>query len=134
MKNAGKFIIIIGLIGLVAFGAIKAKQYYNDRYVFDQSYYTQIPADTVNEDSKLYSDSGEAFDDGKSYDLVGYNEDGEKREVHFIKRGKAEDYYAPSTYMKVDMSKDIVIGESVIDESEVPQKALEAIKSKGTKK
>ena len=46
-----KKIMIITVILLIIAGAFWARGYYNDRYVISDYYYTQIPADKVNEDS-----------------------------------------------------------------------------------
>lgn len=104
------------------------KGYYNDRYVVSDSFYTQIPLDEVNEDTWLLDADGVPQEEGKEYDLTGYNDKGEGREVSFKKRGTAEDYYAPGTYLKVDTSKTLVVGIEVIEESRVPEAALERIK------
>ena len=64
---------------------------------------------------------------------MGYNEQGEQREVYFTKSGSAQDYYAPGTYIKVSMSKTIVLGVEVVGEQSVPQLALEKIQELGTK-
>lgn len=47
--------------------------------------------------------------------------------------GSAEDYYAPGTYIKISMSKTITLGVEVVEESSVPQTALEKIQELGTK-
>ena len=70
---------------------------------------------------------------GKSYELMGYNEQGEQHEVSFTKSGSAKDYCAPGTYIKVSMSKTITLGVEVVEESSVPQTALEKMQELGTK-
>ena len=128
-----KKIIILAVVLLVVVGVFWAKGYYNDRYVVSVCYYTQIPEDEVNEDSWLADKDGVKQAKGKSYELIGYNEQGEQHEVYFTKSGSAEDYYAPGTYIKVSMSKTITIGVEVVEESSVPQTALEKIQELGTK-
>ena len=128
-----KKLIILAVILLVVAGAFCAKGYYNDRYVVSDCYYTQIPEDEVNEDSWLVDEDGTKQAKGKAYDLVGYNEQGEQRELYFTKSGSAEDYYDPGTYIKVSMSKTITLGVEVVEESSVPQIALERIQERGTK-
>ena len=128
-----KKIVILAAILLVVAGAFFAKGYYNDRYVVSDCYYTQIPEDEVNEDSWLVDGDGVKQAKGKSYELMGYNEQGEQREVYFTKSGSAEDYYDPGTYIKVSMSKTITRGVEVVEESSVPQIALERIQERGTK-
>ncbi|NFG62554.1 MULTISPECIES: YxeA family protein [unclassified Clostridium] len=127
---------IIGIIAIVIIisGAFWAKGYYNSRYVVSDTYYTQIPLDEVNEDSWLVDNKGEKQEKGKSYDLIGFNKEGKEREVHFFKRGTAKDYYEPGTYIKVDVSKTIELDTNVVEKHNVPEKALEKISEKGTKK
>lgn len=128
-----KKILILAAVLFVAAGAFWAKSYYNDRYVVLDCYYTQIPEEEVNEDSWLVDSDGVKQAKGKEYHLIGYNDRGEPREVWFTKKGGAEDYYAPGTYIKVDTSKTIVIGLEAVDEASLPQAALEKIKALGTK-
>ena len=128
-----KKVVILVVVLLVVAGAFCAKGYYNDRYVVSDCYYTQIPEDEVNEDSWLVDKDGTKQAKGKSYELMGYNGQGERREVCFTKSGSAEDYYDPGTYIKVSMSKTITLGVEVVEESSVPQIALERIQERGTK-
>ena len=128
-----KKVIILAVVLLVVAGAFCAKGYYNDRYVVSDCYYTQVPEDEVNEDSWLVDKDGARQAEGKSYELMGHNEQGEQREVHFTKSGSAEDYYAPGTYIKVNTSKTIVLDVQVVDASSIPQPAMEKIRELGTK-
>ena len=128
-----KKLIILAVVLLVVAGAFCAKGYYNDRYVVSDCYYTQIPEDEVNEDSWLVDKDGVKQAKGKSYELMGYNEQGERREVCFTKSGGADDYYAPGTYIKVSTSKTIAVGVEIVGEQSVPQAALEKIQELGTK-
>ena len=128
-----KKVIILTVVLLVVAGAFWAKGYYNDRYVVSDCYYTQVPEDEVNEESWLVDKDGARQAEGKSYELMGYNEQGEQREVYFTKSGGADGYYAPGTYIKVSMSKTITLGVEVVEESSVPQIALERIQELGTK-
>ena len=127
-----KIIIIVAMV-LVIFGAFWAKGYYNDRYLVSNCYYTQIPEDEVNEDSWLVDKDGVKQAKGKAYNLVGYNDQGEQKEVYFTKKGSAKDYYAPGSYIKVNMSKTITLSVEVVEESSVPKAALEKIQELGTK-
>ncbi len=127
-----KIIIIVAMV-LVIFGAFWAKGYYNDRYLVSDCYYTQIPEDEVNEDSWLVDKDGVKQAKGKAYNLVGYNDQGEQKEVYFTKKGSAKDYYAPGSYIKVNMSKTITLSVEVVEESSVPKAALEKIQEQGTK-
>lgn len=128
-----KGIIIAAVVLLGIAGAFWAKGYYNDHYVVSDYYYTQIPLDEVNEDSWLVDADGVKQEKGKQYDLIGYDENGESKEVYFSKTGSAEDYYAPGTYIKVSASKEITVGVEVVDETDVPQTALNQIQELGTR-
>ncbi len=112
-----KKIAIILAVALVAVGAFWAKGYYNDRYVASEVYYTQIPTDEANEDPWLLDSDGNKQEKGKSYELNGYDEDGEQREVYFTKSGTAKDCYAPGTYMKVSTSKTTTVGVDIVAEA-----------------
>ena len=125
-----KKMTIIVVIILIVCGAFWTKGYYNDRYVVSDSFYTQIPLDEVNEDSWLLDADGVQQEKGKEYDLIGYNQEGEGREVSFKKSGTAEDYYAPGTYIKVNTSKTL----EVVEERNVPDTALDKISSLGTRR
>ncbi len=127
---------IVGIVlaaAILIYGAFLAKGYYNDRYVVADSFYTQVPVDEVNEESWLVDDNGVKQDKGKAYKLIGYNQEGAARELSFIVQGEVEDYYAPGTYLKVNASKTIVLGQEVVKESEVPKVALEKMEDEGTR-
>lgn len=128
-----KKLMILAVAVFLVTGAFWSKNYYNDRYVISDSYYTQIPEDEINEDSWLVDSDGVKQVKGKEYTLMGYNDQGQEREVSFTKTGSAQDYYTPGTYLKVDTSKTLVIGLKVVDEASVPQTALEKINTLGTK-
>lgn len=127
-----KLLIFAAAIFLAA-GAFWAKDYYNDRYVVSDSYYTRIPEDETTGESWLTDADGVRQTKGKEYDLVGYNDEGEARTVRFSQAGEAEELYAPGTYIRVDMSKTLVVALKVVDETSVPQPALEKIIAQGTK-
>lgn len=128
-----KKVMILAAVVLVIACAFWAKGYYNDRYVASEYYYTQIPEDEVNEDSWLVDADGVKQEKGKEYALIGYDENGNAKEVSFKKSGSAEDYYAPGTYIKVSASKSITVGVEVVDKDAVPQEALSEIQEMGTK-
>lgn len=127
-----KLLIFTAVIFLAA-GAFWAKGYYNDRYVVSDSYYTRIPEDETTGDSWLTDADGVRQIKGKEYTLVGYNDQGEERLVQFSQTGEGEELYAPGTYIKVDTSKVLVVALEVVDETSVPQPALEKITAQGTK-
>ncbi|OXX84333.1 hypothetical protein AVM15_05035 [Paraclostridium benzoelyticum] len=128
-KTLGILIAVAIIVG----GALWAKGYYNNRYVASETYYTQVPTDEVNKDSWLVNSEGEKQEKGKEYKLIGYDKEGNKREVDFTKRGTAKDYYTPGTYIKISASKTISLGETTINKEDVPAKALEKIEKEGTR-
>lgn len=128
-KTLGILIVVSIIVG----GALWAKGYYNNRYVASETYYTQVPTDEVNKDSWLVNSEGEKQEKGKEYKLIGYDKEGNKREVDFTKRGTAKDYYAPGTYIKISASKTISLGETTINKEDVPAKVLEKIEKEGTR-
>lgn len=129
MKKIIGIILFVGVIWV----AFWAKGYYNSRYVVADTYYTQVPTDEVNEDSWLVDKEGVKQEPGKSYDLIGYNKDGNSKEVYFSVQGTAKDYYAPGTYIKVDCSETITLGTSIVEKQNVPTAALDKIEKDGTK-
>ena len=127
-----KIIIIVAVIFVIA-GAFWAKAYYNDRYVASEIYYTQVPEDEVNEDSWLVDSDGVKQEKGKEYKLIGYDENGNEKEVYFSVKGTSENYYAPGTYIQVKSSKTLVLGNAPVEKSAVPQAALKQIQENGTR-
>lgn len=127
-----KIIITVVALVLLITAAFWVKGYYNDRYVASEFYFTQIPLDEVNEESWLVDADGVKQQKGKAYHLIGYDEQGTEREVSFKQTGDVDDYYAPGTYIKVSMSKTITVGIEVVQETDVPQEALEKISTNGT--
>lgn len=128
-----KIIITVAALVLLITAAFWVKGYYNDRYVASEFYFTQIPSDEVNEESWLMDSDGVKQQKGKEYHLIGYDEQGTQREVFFTRTGDVENYYAPGTYIKASMSKTITVGTEVVQETDVPQAALEKISAKGTR-
>jgi len=100
------------------------KQYYDYRYVLDDKYYTVVPLDY---DITPYQDA----DMGRTteYILTGYNENGESKELEFQVYHDAHELelYPPGTFIEVSKSKQLVIGKRALDESDVPEKAMEKI-------
>ncbi|EHI70711.1 DUF1093 domain-containing protein [Streptococcus ictaluri] len=128
MKKTIFFFTMIAAIGLAVWG----KQYYTDRYVVDDYYYTQIPLDSDNsKDSYLKDKDGKDIKDlpGKVYPLKAFNKEGKEKELEITFRGTKKDYPAPGSYVEVEHSKTIIVGERIISQEKVPQKALQAIKA-----
>lgn len=125
MKKKVILFVFIILIGIVT---IAVNRYYSTDHTLSD-YYTQIPRVDVNRESWLIDDFGHKQPIGKEYVLVCYNALGESMRVTFIHA----DSYCPGTYIKLKTKKKIVINQRIISESKVPQRALNQIKSYGTK-
>jgi len=117
-------VILIILIPLVLF----AKQYYDARYVLDDSFYTVVPLDY---DITPYRDQEGRVTD---YTLTCYNADGEAKEHTFsvLIDAHKSDLYPPGTFIQVDVSRQLVIGRRAVDEKDIPEKAMEKIKESFT--
>jgi len=104
---------------------IFAKRYYDARYVLDDHFYTVVPLDY---DITPTLDAGGRITD---YTLTGYNADGEARELTFsvLIDAHKSDLYPPGTFIRMDVSKQLVIGRRAIDEAGIPEKAAEKIKA-----
>jgi len=89
----------------------------------NDSYYTVVPLDYDITPSK---DTGGRYTD---YTLACYNADGVSRELTFsvLIDAHNSDLYPPGTYMRVDVSKQLVIGRRAVDKTSVPDLALEKI-------
>ncbi len=126
MKKIIKFILILGLIGLVALGVIKGKEYYENRYV-GTSYYAMVPADESTEVEPIYDDSGDEMGKGRNYALKSYNGKEERILEFTVYKDKPEELLQPGTFMKIEASKQIVTGEKIITREEVPENILKII-------
>ena len=124
---AFKVIIAVIAIALVSVVGISAKRYYDNRYE-GSSYYTQVPVDedVVLED--LLDAKGNPVEKGSSYSLVGYDSEGQEQLLEFdVRTDNADLLYQPGTYLKVEASPTLVLGEEQIDETDIPAAALERI-------
>lgn len=122
-------ITLIAVIMIGVAGALWVKNYYDSRYV-GQDYYTVVPADEPVALGDLLDSEGNPADTGYSYELVGYDTDLNRRVLEFDMRADSDDgLYQPGTYLKVSASKQIVLNEAVINESEVPTEILEKLNS-----
>lgn len=123
-----KRLVAVGLVVLILFGVVSAKKYYDNRYLFDDAYYVYVPASQSIELEDLLDSSGKVVDKGKSYEFVGMNRDGETKRLQFTY--STEDVtklIQPDSYLKVDSSKTIVLGQSVIQKSDVPVEIVDKI-------
>ena len=119
-------IIVLVLVALVAVPlVILAKQYYDARYVLDDLYYSVVPLDY---DITPYIETGGRVTD---YSLKCFNADGEARDLTFtvLIDAHSSDLYPPGTYIKVSVSKHLVIGRRAVDRASVPERALERIEA-----
>lgn len=126
MKKGIIGLVVIVLLGL---GFVKVKDYYDARYVEEAKYYVLVPESQSTEIEDLFDDSGKVVDKGKNYKFVGMNEKGETKVVTFSYTTKdPSKLLQPGTYLEVSSSKQIVLGQHVISESEVPSSILSKLK------
>ena len=119
-------VIVLVLVILVAVPlVILAKRYYDARYVLDDNYYTVVPLDY---DITPYIDTGGRVTD---YALKCFNADGEARDLTFsvLIDAHSSDLYPSGTFMKVGVSKQLVIGRRAVGRDDVPKGALEKIEA-----
>jgi uncharacterized protein (TIGR01655 family) len=115
--------LAVGAVLLIAV-AVWGRQYYTDRYV-GSDYYAMVPLGYDVTPEALMDSNGNAVDTGKRYELTAYDAQGEAKEVRFtVRGGDADQMPQPGTFLLVKASKQLVVGWSVIEESEVPEKAL----------
>jgi len=123
-KKRMGFWILVGAAVIIAIPLVLfAKQYYDSRYVLHDSYYAVVPLDY---DITPSTDQGGRYTD---YTLICYNAEGISRELTFsvLIDAHKSDLYPPGIYMRVDVSKHLVIGRRAVDKSSVPELALEKI-------
>jgi len=125
MSKKWIWIVVAAVIVVAVPVVLFAKRYYDNRYVLDDSFYTIVPPDY---DITPSIDSGGRF---TGYTLTCYNAGGEARELSFsvLIDAHNSDLYPPGTFMRVDVSKQLVIGRRAVGETGVPEKALEKIKA-----
>jgi len=123
--NLKVILIAIPVAAALIAGVLWAQKYYNNRYAFEGCYYGVVPLD--------YDLTPSIAEDGMElvtyYNLTFYNADGEARELEGRVRTNMHDLYPPGTFLEFSVSKQLVIGQRAIDESGVPEKALEKIKA-----
>ena len=117
--------IILAVVAVVAVaGTIWGKNYYETRYVGTE-FYAMVPLDFDITPEPI----GVEMDAGKAYELTAYNDKGEAKEVLFNIWGEdSTKYPQPGDFLLVNASEQIVLGQSVISESSVPDVALAKIK------
>jgi len=122
------WIAVVAVVVVVAAVAVWGKQYYENRYV-GSDYYTMIPLDYDMTPEMMYDMAGEEAGLGRYFVLTAYNDQGEAKTVEFKVMGDdSAQYPQPGTYLRVNASNQLVVGWNIIDESSVPEKALDKIK------
>lgn len=120
-------LVVIVLLMTIGFGTVNAKKYYNDRYV-GSTYYGKIPTTMSMEPKMLYGDKNREMGYGKEYNIKVYNESGNERIAEFeVISDNPEEYYKPGTYLKVEMSKQIVVKQKPISKEDIPENILKLI-------
>jgi uncharacterized protein YxeA len=123
-----KIIVVILIAVPLALGTLWFKQYYDNRYVLDDYYYTIVPLDYDITPTIMRNSDGADMGLERVYDLVCYNADGQEKKLEFRARMDFQELYPPGTYVRVSVSKTTVLQQNALDESDVPEKALEMIK------
>lgn len=127
MSKSAKWVMGLIIVSIVGVGAYYAGNYYNDRYV-GEDYYTKIPSNTNLELEDIKDQEGVVQATGYEYKLAGYNTQLQKRTLEFSQHAtKVEDLYQPGTYLKISVSKQIVLSEEVVNASAVPTQILELL-------
>lgn len=123
-----KRLIIIGIAVVAIFGVVKAKEYYDSRYVTDGIYYIKVPSNQSMDLEDILDSNGKVVDKGKSYTFTGYDENGKSMELFFtfITDNKVK-LLKPGQYVKVKASKTISLGEEIINEADVPESVLKIL-------
>ena len=125
MQKKWILIVLAAVIILTIPVALFAKRYYDNRYVLDDYFYTVVPLDY---DLTPATDKGGRF---TGYTLACFNAGGEERELSFqvLIDAHKSDLYPPGTFIRVSVSKQLVIGRRAVDEGDVPEKAHSMIRS-----
>ena len=125
MKKPLKTVMFIMAIGLLFFIAIQGKNYYQRRYV-GEDYYGKVASDQSVEPILLQgSDGGSEIGYGMEYAMLVYNAQGEERMAKFDRYSKySENLLQPNSYVKLSLSKEIVLKHEVVTQSDVPEGAL----------
>lgn len=128
MKKIIKLVVFIVIIALVAVGVVKGKNYYDNRYV-GTYYYALVPENQSTEVDDILDSDGKPITKGKDYALKSYDEK-EERVLEFDVIGnKPEDLLQPGTFLKIEASKTLVLGEKIINRDEVPKNILKKIEA-----
>jgi len=126
-RKISRWVLLAALL-IIAFPlVIFAKRYYDARYVLDDSFYTVVPLDYNI--TPHWDEQGDRVSD---YALTCYNADGESRKLDFavLIDAHSSDLYPPGTFIRVDVSKQLVIGRRAVGEASVPEKARGLIASR----
>lgn len=124
-RKIGRWIALAAAIVVLVPVVLFLKQYYDNRYALDDVYYTVVPLDY---DITPYDD--EQGGRMKDYVLTCYNADGEARELEFTVFIDAHgaNLYPPGTFLKVRVSRQLVLDCYALDVADVPLGALERIR------
>jgi uncharacterized protein (TIGR01655 family) len=131
-KKPVKWIVLAAAAVLIAAVAVWGKQYYDNRYVLADTFYTIVPPDYDYTPKISYSAKGAEMGLHTEYTLLCYNSDGKVREMTFRANLDFQELYPPGTYIKVEVSKMIVLRQKALAESDVPETALAKIKESYT--
>jgi uncharacterized protein YxeA len=124
-------LVLAGVAAVVVLVAVVLwfKQYYDNRYVLEDYYYTVVPLDYDFTPVKVYNESGSYMGLRSTYQLRCFSADGKERELEFTASLDMHDLYPPGTFVRVSASKQWATGKNAIAESDVPVTALTKIRA-----
>lgn len=128
-KSVKIFLVVFVVVILVVLG-YSSKKYYENRYV-GEDYYAQVPMDASTELETLYDDRGNEAGMGKEYELKAYNEQGKERIAAFpVHDSLGQKALEPGSFVKLSLSKTIVVKHQAVAKEEVPEKVLKILEEK----
>jgi uncharacterized protein (TIGR01655 family) len=119
MKTVIKIVVAVAVLAVVAGGVAFGKDYYENRYV-GSTYYAQVPEDMTYSLLDIVDDGGEVFDKGYTFELVAYDEQGDRREVEIRIYDDSVQPPAPGSYMQLELSKTLVLNWQPVAKADVP--------------
>jgi uncharacterized protein YxeA len=126
--------IFLALAGVAAAAVLVVvvlwfKQYYDNRYVLEDYYYTVVPEGYDFTPVKVYNTNGEYMGLRSTYRLRCFSASGQERELEFTAALDMHDLYPSGTFVRVEASKQWATGKNALAESDVPTTALAMIRA-----
>lgn len=125
-KKIGLGVLVVIFLAMGMYAIKSGSDYYNNRYI-GSDYYGKISLNQNVEYQDVYDDRGKRMDRAIDYTVMVYNEKGEKRIAQFS-RYEGQTIYEPGSYIKVNLSKQIVLKQEGIDFDAIPIAVKECLK------